>query len=227
MELNEFKKAWQKSTSDKVLDKELDASKINEILHRRSKGILSRLDRSVRFGIWFLIFFFLLTLADQLLPAELIFPDSWSASLEVVPKWISVLEWIVNFSLMLSILMFVIRYRRLQLQTLANQNLKGTLEKVLKLLDTFKKEFYMAVLILISGIGLGFLSGAHQGFEAIKMSQTPSTLSVVIVVAAMIILLGLLIGSIFYIFHKGFNLLFGKYRDQLIQSLNELQEIEE
>jgi hypothetical protein len=227
MELNEFKKAWQQATSDKVLEKKLDASKINEMLHRRSTGILSRLDRSVRFGIWFLVIFFFLTLADQLVPADLIFPASWSTSLEVVPAWINILEWFVNFLLMLSILMFVIRYRRLQLQTLANQDLKGAIEKVLKLLDTFKKEFYLAVLILISGIGLGFLSGAHQGFESIKMSQTPSTGSIFIVAIAMIILLGLLIGSIFYIFHKGFNLLFGKYRDQLIQSLNELQEIEE
>jgi len=47
------------------------------------------------------------------------------------------------------------------------------------------------------------------------------------VVLCMLVMLGLLIGSIFYIFHKGFNLLFGKYRDQLIQSLNELQENEE
>ncbi len=227
MELNEFKKAWQQATSDTVLEKNLDASKINEMLHRRSKGILSRLDRSVRFGIWFLVFFFFLTLADQLLPVDAIFPASWKASIDVVPLWINILEWFVNFFLMLSILIFVVRYRRLQLQTLANQDLKGTIEKVLKLLDTFKKEFYLALIILMSGIGLGFLSGARQGFESIKMNQTPSTFAIVIVATVMIILLGLLIGSIFYIFHKGFNLLFGKYRDQLIQSLNELQEIEE
>ena len=52
-------------------------------------------------------------------------------------------------------------------------------------------------------------------------------MAIVVVASAMLVMLGLLIGSIFYIFHKGFNLLFGKYRDQLIQSLNELQENEE
>ena len=226
MELNEFKKAWQKATSDNVQEKELDASKINEMLHRRSTGILSRLDRSVKIGICFLIFFFLLTLADQLLPADFLFPDRWQASIEV-PSWISILEWFVNFVLMLSILLFVIRYRRLQLQTLANQDLKGAIKKVLTLLDTFKKEFYLAVTILISGIGLGFLSGASKGFESIRISQTPSVFVVIVVIVLMLILLSLIIGSIFYIFHKGFNVLFGKYRDQLIQSLNELQENEE
>jgi hypothetical protein len=226
MELNEFKKAWQNATSDKVREKELDAAKINEMMIRRGKGILSRLDRSVKIGIWFLVFFFLLTLADQLLPAELIFPASWKDSLEV-PRWITVLEWLINFALMLSIGIFIIRYRRLQLKTLANQDLKGAIEKVLKLLDTFKKEFYLALLILSAGIGLGFLSGAHRGFELIKINQTPSTSAIVIVVCLMLILLGLLVGSIFYIFHKGFNLLFGKYRDQLIKSLYELQENEE
>lgn len=227
MELNEFKKAWQQATSEKVLEKKLDASKINEMLHRRSTGILSRLDRSVRFGIWFLVFFFSLTIADQFLPAEAIFPASWKVSIDLVPLWINILEWIVNLLLMFSILIFIVRYRRLQLQTLANQDLRGAIEKVLNLLDTFKKEFYLALIMLMSGIGLGFLSGAHQGFESIKMSQAPSTFAIIVVAVIMIILLGLLIGSIFYIFHKGFNLLFGKYRDQLILSLNELQEIEE
>jgi hypothetical protein len=226
MELNEFKQAWQKATSDNVQNKELDATKINELLRKRGKGILSRLDRNVKIGIWFLVAFFLLTLADQLLPADLFFPDNWNASLQV-PRWINILEWIVNFILMLTILLFVIRYKRLQLKTLANQDLKGAIEKVLTLLDTFKKEFFLAVIILISGIGLGFLSGAHEGFESIKLSQTPSAAAIVIVVGSLLILLGLIIGSIFYIFHKGFNLLFGKYRDQLMQSLNELQENEE
>ena len=226
MELNEFKKAWQKASSDNVQNKILDASTINELLHRRSKGIIARLDRSVKIGIWFLVIFFLFTLADQLIPADIIFPASWKASLEV-PLWISVLEWFVNIVLMLTILLFVIRYRRLQFQDTENQDLKGAIQKVLKLLDTFKKAFYLAVAILISGVGLGFLSGASKGFESIKISQTPSTLAIVIVVISMLVLLGLLIGSIFYIFHKGFNVLFGKYHHQLIQSLNELQENEE
>lgn len=226
MELNEFKKAWQKASTDNIQSKTLDAATINEMLHRRSTGILSRLDRSVKIGIWFLVFFFFLTLADQLIPADLLFPAQWKDSLQV-PKWIYLLEWLVNITLMLTILIFVIRYRRLQLQTLANQDLKGAIEKVLKLLDTFKKEFYLAVVILMSGITLGFLSGATKGFESIQMSRTPSAFVIVVVVICMLVLLGLLIGSIFYIFHKGFNVLFGKYRDQLTQSLNELQENEE
>jgi hypothetical protein len=113
------------------------------------------------------------------------------------------------------------------LKTLADQDLKGAIERVLSLIDTFKKGFYLAVVVLISGISLGFLSGANKGFEAIKVSETPSVVVVIAVVLTMLVLLCLLIGSIFYIFHKGFNELFGKYRDQLIHSLNELQENEE
>jgi len=226
MELNELKKAWQTATLDKESGKKLDASAISQLLKRKSTGILSRLDRSVRILVWFLVFFFLFTLADQFLPAELLFPAHLKEAL-VVPYWVSALEWIVNFILMLTILFFVIRYRKLQLQTLANQDLKGAIQKVLNLLDTFKKGFYLALVIMISGISLGFLSGANKGFEAIKISETPSAIVVLAVVLTMLVLLGLLIGSIFYIFHKGFNLLFGKYRDQLIHSLNELQENEE
>jgi CBS domain containing-hemolysin-like protein len=148
------------------------------------------------------------------------------AKLEV-PLWINLFGWFVNIVLMLTILFFIVRYRRLQLQTLANQDLKGAIQKVLNLLDTFKKEFYLAVLILVSGIGLGFLVGATKGFESIHVNGNPSSLAIVIVALSMLVSFCLLIGSIFYIFHKGFNHLFGKYRDQLIQSLNELQENEE
>ncbi|MEI7830511.1 MAG: hypothetical protein WCI31_12120 [Prolixibacteraceae bacterium] len=224
--MNEFKKAWQQATSDNIQRKDLDATSINVLLKKRSTGILSRLDRSAKFGIWFLVLFFLFTLADQFLPIDLLFPANLKADLEV-PLWINLLEWLVNIILMLTILLFIIRYRRLQLQTLANQDLKGAIQKVLKLLDTFKKEFYLAVIILMSGIGLGFLVGASKGFESIQGNGNPSAMAIVIVVLSMLVLLCLLIGSIFYIFHKGFNLLFGKYRDQLIQSLNELQENEE
>ena len=226
MELNEFKKAWQKVNSDKSQSEGLDADKINVLLRRRSKGILSRLDTSVKIGIWFLLFFLVLTLADQLLPADLIFPSDYKVSF-VVPGWINMLEWMVNLILMMSILLFVVRYRRLQARTLADQDLKGTIEKVLELLDTFKKEFYLAVIIMLSGISLGFISGANKGFQSVQISQAPSLLNVAIVVVAMLLLLGLILGSIFYIFHKGYNHLFGKYRDQLIKSLNELQENEE
>lgn len=226
MELNEFKKAWQTATSDESQGKELDAARINDMLQRRSKGALSRLDRSVRFGIWFLVIFFLLTLADQLLPADLIFPDSWKSPVEV-PQWVNLLEWCVNILLMLSILVFIVRYRRLQVQNLANQDLREAIVRVLKLMDAFKKEFYTAVILLVFGISLSFLSGARQGFQNIQVSQDPSGGTIAIVVVTMAVLLGLLIGSIFFIFHKGFNILFGKYRDQLIKSLNELQENEE
>lgn len=226
MELNDLKKAWQKATSDHDQGKDLDVSKINRMLHGRGKGILSRLDRSVKIGIWFLVIFFLLTLADLLLPAELIFSGQLEASLQV-PRWINLLEWCVNLMLIFAIALFVVRYKRLKVHTLADQDLKGAITKVLKLMDTFRKEFYIAVFFLTTGIGLGFLSGAHKGFQTIQTTQTPTTTSIVIAGVLMFILLGLLVGSIFYIFHKGYNHLFGKYRDQLIQSLNELQENEE
>ena len=58
----------------------------------------------------------------------MIFPSRWKADL-VVPIWINILEWFVNVVLMLTILLFVIRYRRLQLQTLANQDLEGAIQR--------------------------------------------------------------------------------------------------
>ena len=223
MELNELKRIWQYSESAKDSKADLEASNISNLLQCRSKSILSRLDRSVKIGICFLVVFFLITLADLLLPEELLFSDNLNGSIEV-PTWINLMEWCVNVILMVSIIHFIVKYHNLKVHSLANQDLQGALEKVLKLLDTFRKEFYVAVLVLDFGIGLGFLSEAYYAFKSIPSQQIPSKLSIVIIAGLILLICCLLIVSIFFVLRKGFNFLFGKYQEQLIKSLDELRE---
>ncbi len=223
MELNELKKIWQYSESVKDSKSELEASNISYLLQCRSKSILSRLDRSVKIGICFLVAFFLITLADLLLPTELLFSDNLIESFEV-PKWINLMEWCVNLILMVSILHFIVKYHNLKVNSLANEDLQGALKKVLKLLNTFRKEFYVAVIVLDFGIGLAFLSEAYNRFKSISSHQMPTKLSIVIIAGSLLLICCLLIASIFFVLQKGFNSLFGKYQEQLIQSLDELRE---
>jgi hypothetical protein len=49
----------------------------------------------------------------------------------------------------------------------------------------------------------------------------------ILIVVFLVLMIALFIGALFYVFHKGFNSLYGKYREQLIQALNELEEQED
>jgi len=227
MDLNELKTAWCKVSAEHENRATLAIEKIDQLLQKRGNGILSRLDRNVKFGFWLLGLFLLLTLLDQYFPAERLLPNAIEQQI-VVPVWISVLGVSVNIVLMLSFILFVIRYRRLKVKNLAAQDMPTALRKVLRLLNTFKREFYLALGVFFSAIVTSFLYGAWTGFTMASGGSASTTLKAeILIVVFLVLMIALFIGVLFYVFHKGFNSLYGKYREQLIQALNELEEQED
>ena len=71
------------------------------------------------------------------------------------------------------------------------------------------------------------MMGVWQGFKAISDVETMSFFKIIQVGIPILALMVTIISLIFYIFHKGFNSLYGRYRQQLIGTLNELEETEE
>jgi hypothetical protein len=226
MDLNELKKGWCKVTAKVGDDGMMDITKIDQLLQKRGSGILSRLDRNVKTGFWLLGLFLLLTLIDQYLPIEKILPLDIEEKI-TVPLWIRLLGIVVNFFVMLSFILFVYRYNKLKIKSLAAQNMETALRNVLRLLDTFKKEFYLALIIFLTAAVTGFLYGAWTGFTIASGTEVLEPKMKIAAGAIVIVILAICIAVIFYIFHKGFNSLYGKYSDQLTNTLNELEETEE
>jgi hypothetical protein len=217
MELNELKKAWGKVSEAKDQSHLVNREEIVQMLRRKSSGILAKLERNVKIGFWFLGFFMLLTIADQY------FPSYIDQQLKT-PMAISIIGVIVNCLLMFTFVLFVYRFHKLNIKSLASNNIKIALRKVIQLLDTFKKEFYLALMILLLAQGAGFILGFWEG---ISYNSVPGKLDLKIIFLAglfILLLMSALIGSVFYFFHKGFDSLYGKYRQQLIATLNELEE---
>jgi hypothetical protein len=220
MELNELKKAWGKVSEAKDQSHLVNREEIVQMLRRKSSGILAKLERNVKIGFWFLGFFMLLTIADQY------FPSYIDQQLKT-PMAISIIGVIVNCLLMFTFVLFVYRFHKLKIKSLASNNIKIALRKVIQLLDTFKKEFYFALMILLLAQGAGFILGFWEG---ISYNSVPGKLDLkTIFIAGLIIVavMSTLIACIFYLFHKGFDSLYGKYRQQLIATLNELEETTE
>jgi len=226
MELNELKRAWGKVSESKDQNHLINTDEIRQMLKRRGSGILSKLERNVRTGFWLLGIFILLTIADQNLPYDRIFPAYLNEQLPT-PTSINIIGLIVNCIMMLTFILFVYRYNRLNIKTLAASDMQVALRKVIQLLDTFKKEFYLALIVFSFAASVGFALGVWQGIKMMPGLETVSHLRRITGEFLILLVMVIIIAMIFYIFHKGFNALYGKYRQQLIGTLNELEETEE
>jgi hypothetical protein len=226
MELNELKRAWGKVSESKDQNHLVNTDEIRLMLKRRGSGILSKLERNVRTGFWLLGIFILLTIADQILPYDRIFPSYLNEQLPT-PASINIIGLIVNCIIMLTFILFVYRYNRLNIKTLATLDMQVALRKVIQLLDTFKKEFYLALIVFSFAASAGFALGVWQGIKMMPGLETVSHLRRITGELLILLVMVAIITLIFYIFHKGFNALYGRYRQQLIGTLNELEETEE
>ncbi len=226
MELNELKKAWGKVSEAKDQNHLVNTEEIGQMLRSKGSGILSKLERNVRTGFWLLGIFLLLTIADQYLPYDCLFPSSIKEKLPT-PLSINIIGVIVNCIMMLTFILFVYRYHKLNIRSLAANDMREALRKVIQLLDTFKKEFYLALIVFLCAEGAGFTLGVWEGIKAMSNLGTLSPQKIIIIVALILLVLATFIALIFYLFRKGFNSLYGKYRQQLIGTLNELDETEE
>jgi hypothetical protein len=226
MELNELKKAWGKVSEAKDQNHLVDDTEIRQMLSRKGKGILSKLERNVKTGFWLLGIFILLTIADQYLPYDRILNLAPTEPMKI-PVSVSILGVFVNMALMFTFVLFVYRFHKLNIRSLATNNLEVALRKVIQLLDTFKKEFYLALIFFLCAEGAGFIMGILEGIGSVSNLKS-FNLSILFTAGLVVLgIMALIIGLIFYVFHKGFTALYGKYRQQLIRTLNELDETEE
>ena len=226
MELNELKKAWGKVSEAKDQNHMVNSDEIRQMLQRKGSGILSKLERNVRTGFWLLGIFLLFTIADQYIPYERIFPTYLN---EQIPNPLSnkIIGIFVNCIIMLTFILFVYRYHKLKIRNLAAENMKLALRKVIQLLDTFKREFYLALIIFLCAACAGVVMGIWQGIKTMPGLEINNNMNLIFAGTVVLLIMADLISLIFYIFHKGFNSLYGKYRQQLIGTLNELDETEE
>jgi hypothetical protein len=226
MELNELKNAWGKVSEAKDQDHLVNTDEIRQMLQHRGSGILSKVERNVRTGFWLLGVFLLLTIADQYIPYDSIFPAYLN---EQIPNPISnkIIGIFVNCIIMLTFILFVYRYHKLKIRSLAAENMQVALRKVIQLLDTFKKEFYLALIVFLCAACAGVVMGFWQAIKTIPGFENNSPIKRIPCELFVLIVMAVLIALIFYIFHKGFNSLYGKYRQQLIGTLHELDETEE
>lgn len=218
MELNELKSTWKKVADKSASEASLDAAQLQELLTHKGAGIISRLHRNVKIGFGLLALFLVAVVVDSLLPRQF-------EGMPTPPHFLVVAGFIVDILLTFTFISFVVRYYRLKVPQLAANDMHTALKKVLQVISTFQKQFYLVMALFIFEAGMAFALGMYMGFMSVAGSFDLPTASIVFAVVMMLVILGLFVSLLIYIFHWGFRSLYGKYHQKLIDTLNELDEL--
>ena len=226
MDLKELKKTWHKLS----IGKDLNENQIKELLGKRTKTLIERIDRNIKIGfvvVFVLIFAFAF---DDFFFSPLI-SKGVSENLEV-PKWLLFLGVFSNTLIFTTFLFFVIKYYRVRRSCDVMCNLRETLLKIIDTLSIYRRLFNLAIITLLLAMGSGFVTGMYKGFlngvqqKGVSLSDI-QTGQLILPIFIGIVVLALLIGGFFLILRWGFRRLYGNYIDKLKLTLIELKEIEE
>jgi magnesium-transporting ATPase (P-type) len=230
MELDDFKSTWQKFSSENEKTSQLPKEEIRRILKKRTVDITSKISRNIRIGIgivfaWtclgFAIDFILTPFFNQFLDKpyltkELMF---WSLLSEI-------LNYVLIFS---AILIFWIRYNKIEKTKIDTTNLKSKVTLLIQTLNSYRRMFYVILGITIIYVIIFFTTGfimeySHQAKEAGIDLSSLDTKMWILTILTFAVSLGLVIATYYLLFNLFYKRLYGRYLKQLKSTLNEIQE---
>lgn len=228
MELKDLKSAWDTYSSQEMDKHRLGKESIHELLKNRTQSLVDRIDRNMRIGMGVLGIYITYLILDYL------FLSAYFSKIiihEVIeyPKWLEPLDVFSTALIITTYLFFVIRYLKIKRNFSIHLQLKDLLLGIQETLTTYRRMFYLAVVILLINIIVSFIAGIYQGlkFKADEISggiinlTTSQTLKIMGI--SLLIIIPMVAFS-FFLLRWGFNKLYGQYLNKLDETLEELDE---
>ncbi|MCW0483621.1 hypothetical protein [Gaoshiqia sediminis] len=224
MELKDLKSAWSKYASTEASRHRLNEADLHDLLKKRTKGLIERIDRNIKIGFAFLLLLTLFFVTDDFVLTPLL-----SDGLKV-PGWILLIDGLNTLFILGTFAYFSLSYYAVKRNYSQGNDLRQVLKSIIHILNTYRKLFYLALGILLLVFSVGFITGmffgveiaAHrQGVAVEDLNQAQMTRQMVF---GLLILLSIITG-LFFLFRMGFRKLYGKYILQLEETLNELEEM--
>jgi len=134
-----------------------------------------------------------------------------------------------NVIIVTTYLFFVIRYWRIKRSFSPDTQLEDFLKGILNTLKTYRRLFYLAVVILLINMIVSFAAGLYQGvrFKTDSLSggieNLPMSKWLIIIGIGLAFLIPLIAGT-FFLLRWGFNKLYGRYLNKISETLLELDE---
>ena len=225
MELQDLKKTWDLMSSGK----ELDESQLRDMLGKRTRSLIDRIDRNIRIGFLVLLGLIILFSIDDFWLSPQTIEEFYKEM--PIPNWVVFLGVFGNILILTTFTYFVISYYRVKKKCDVACNLKDTLKKIISTLVLYQRLFYLALAAILLAMGSAFASGMFEGLkhnaeeQGMQFSDIETT-KLLLALLISVVIVGVIGGGVFLFLRWGFRRLYGNYIQKLRFTLKELEEIE-
>lgn len=228
MEFKDLKSAWDTYSSQEVDKHRLGKESINELLRHRTRTLVDKIDRNIRIGLGILLVYIAYLILDDLYLSKSLSKMIIAETVEY-PRWLYPLDIFSILVIIATYLFFVIRYMNIKKHFSVDLHLNDFLSGILETMNTYRRMFYLAVIILLIDVSLAFTAGMYQGIKY-SVGNLPggmdnlSTQKILMIVGVGLAILIPVIAVLFFILRWGFNKLYGRYLVKLNETIKELNE---
>lgn len=228
MEFKDLKSAWDTYSSQEVDKHRLGKESINELLRHRTRTLVDKIDRNIRIGLGILLVYIAYLILDDLYLSKSLSKMIIAETVEY-PRWLYPLDIFSILVIIATYLFFVIRYMNIKKHFSVDLHLNDFLSGILETMNTYRRMFYLAVIILLIDVSLAFTAGMYQGIKY-SVGNLPggmdnlSTQKILMIVGVGLAILIPVIAALFFILRWGFNKLYGRYLVKLNETIKELNE---
>ena len=227
MDIKDLKSAWDTYSSQEMDKHRLGKESIHELLRNRTQSLVDRIDRNMRIGLGVLLLFIIYLIIDSIFMSDLYSAIGYR-DVEY-PKWLIPIDVFSTTLIITTYLFFVVRYIKIKRSFSIQLQLKDLLLGIRETLITYRRMFYLAVVIFMINIIVSFIAGVYQGlkFKADAVSDgiiSMTTIQTLKIIGVSLLIIVPMIAFSFYILRWGFNKLYGRYLVKLEETLQELDE---
>jgi hypothetical protein len=232
MELDDLKTAWNKFSSENEEQHKLPEENFSKILKKRTIDIADRIGRNIRIGIGIILGWILLGFAFDFVATPLFDKILDKPYLEEgFMLWAFVAETIIYLLIFTAIVIFWLRYKKIEKTEFDHANLKSRVTQLINMLNSYKRMFYVllgiVLLYAVAAFSSGFIMEYSYQLQQKGIDHTSIDFGKKVVIAlTFIISISIILAIYFLLFQLFFKRLYGKYLKQLNNTLLELNEPE-
>ncbi len=228
MELDELKKAWGEFNTKN--EHKLSEGDFSKMLNKKTTDLSERVGRNIRIGIgivmaWIALGFTIDFLATPMLEKTMNKPYMTSPLID----WSLAAEMLIYLLIALAIIIFFVRYRKLEKTNICNGQLRNRLIRLINIIKSYKRMFYVILVVVLLYVVVTFSLGffMEYNYQLSEKGIDPEqlgTLSKTIMILTFGVAVSIILSVYYLLFNIFFKRLYGRHLKQLQTTLKELDE---
>lgn len=225
MELDSLKKTWDKL----AVDKELDETQFKDMLRKKTRTHMDRIERNIKIGLIILLSLLVLFILDDFILSPKIAQTFGEKA--IMPAWAQFLTVFSNTLIFTTFIYFVISFFRIKKGNNSTLPIRETIIDIISTLKVYKRLFYLATFTFLFTLTTVFFAGLYEGIAlqaqqmGVSVAEIETRNLTVPAIILLVIFVMLLVG-LFLFLRWGYNRLYGDYIIKLKATLTELNSIE-